>query len=210
MRRASLFVLLALAALTACVKGPDSASNATPIPDSDDFAFEQLLSVAPSGSPSPTPTLVATGVTRKSSSSGGGTGSAPAAAPAPTARGPVKCPSGTVSATMTDYSSSDAGTDSRGNQEWLVRIKGQALNKTSHAVRDIRIETLIRANNADDESETTTITKWVGQGSTADWSTEFDYTSADEPDEDDVRLIVRGWSWGDSSLSQCPTHGSTG
>jgi hypothetical protein len=205
--------LLAVLALTfgmaACVKPPEEASNATPIPESDDFAFEELLRVTPSASPSPTPTLVAAGITGRSSS-GTGTGSAPAAAPAPTPRGPVTCPSGTVTVEMTGFSSNDAGKDNRGNQTWLVRIRGQALNKTSRAIRDIRVETLLHVNNAEEESETATIAKWVGQGSTADWSTEFDYKSEEEPDEDNVRVYVRGWSWGDPALAQCPAHGSTG
>ena len=111
---------------------------------------------------------------------------------------------------MTDFSSNDAGKDNRGNQEWLVRITGQALNKTSRAIRDIRIETSLRASNADEESETATIAKWVGSGSTADWRTEFNYKSPEEPNDDDVRVFVRGWSWGDPALAQCPRNGSTG
>ena len=68
---------------------------------------------------------------------------------------------------MTDFSSSDAGKDRKGNQTWTVRVRGQALNKTSRAVRDIRVETSLHANNAEEESETATIAKWVGSSSTA-------------------------------------------
>ncbi len=110
---------------------------------------------------------------------------------------------------MTDFSSNDAGTDRNGYQKWTVHVRGRVLNDTTHAIRDIRIETILHANNADEESETVTVTKWVGQGSTADWVAEFDYQSENEPDEDDVRVVVRGWSWGDAALSQCPTHGSS-
>ncbi|HYZ91034.1 MAG TPA: hypothetical protein VFA34_01415 [Actinomycetota bacterium] len=206
---AVLLVAVAFASvLSACVRSPNSSAVSTPLPEGDDFAFSEILTFAPSSpSPSPSPTLVPVGVGGGSSTSGGGS-SAPAAQPTPTS-GRVTCPSGTVTATINDFSTSDEGKDRKGNQQWTVRVRGSALNKTSRAIRDIRITVTIHANNAQSESETATIGKWVGQGSTADWGTEFDYESEDEPDEDQARVVVSGWSWGDG-YAQCPTHGSTG
>jgi hypothetical protein len=114
-----------------------------------------------------------------------------------------------VTVEMTDFSSDDQGTDRKGRQIWRVRITGITTNQTSRAVRDIRIDTSIHTSNAQSEGETATIGKWVGQGSTANWATDFEYESENEPDDDDVHVAVRGWSWGDG-YGQCPTHGSTG
>lgn len=91
---------------------------------------------------------------------------------------------------------------------WRVQATGTVLNQTAQAVRDIRVTVTLHTDSAEADSNGTTIGGWVGKGTSADWRVVWDeYESRNEPDEDDVRFSVSGWSWGEGALAQCPTPG---
>jgi len=186
-----------LVAASACVSRRDAAP--TPLPR-DNFSFKDLVSATPEPSPTPTasPDEKATGSSDPSddASSGTSTAAQPADAPAPR----VVCPSGRVSASITDTNVNDDGLSATGRRKWKVQTKGSATNGTSAVVRSIQL--LVRFDDADG-SESTVISQAFAPGSSVNWSATFSVRSDNEPG--DAQVSVTGWDYADSSLSSCPT-----
>lgn len=180
---------------------------ATPIAAGTDFSFEDLASAMPSDSPSPSPSTSPTTGVGSASSSNRRSGAAAKAAPK-SSGGRVTCPSGHVTGDLTGFDvseSNDRTPSPDGTREWIVRASGMVHNGTSRPVRDIRVEVSVRVDNAEEDSDTVIMRNWVGAGSSANWSFEFDYDSEDEPKERNATLFIDGWSWGDSQFDHCGT-----
>lgn len=206
------FSLLAVLAST-CAGGTTTAAAPTPIADSEAFSFEELYKAkVASASPSPSPSLVPIG---GDDSTGGGSGSSKRRASAPSSggsggpTGPVSCPSGTITGELSEFSASKTGTNDDGVTEWRVTAKGIVTNRTSQPVQNIHVDATLHADNADADSDGAFISKWVGTGSTANWTATFDdYAAKKEPKDEDLHFAVTSWSWGDG-YSKCPTNGSS-
>ncbi len=166
-------------------------------------------SAGPSASPSASPT--STGSHSNGSSSNGSGPSSVGAAAAKPVSGPANCPSGRVTGEYEEFTVAkvaDADPDEGEQTKWRVQATGFVVNETARAVRDIRVNVTLHTDSAEADGEGMTIGKWVGRGTTAAWRVVFDeYESKNEPDEDDVHFSVSGWSWGEPSLTQCPTPG---
>ena len=121
----------------------------------------------------------------------------------------MNCPSGTISAEMTDFDATKTGQTEEGIDVWTATAKGTVINRTSRPVRDIDVEATLQTDNADSDSDGSVISGWVGTGSQASWTAEFRrYESNEKPSKNDVSVAVTGWSWGDG-YEQCPKQGSS-
>jgi len=199
------FVLVAFAVTTCGTDGRVDAV-ATPIAAGTDLLIEDLASLEPSDAPSPSPSVSPAAAGSASTSTRPSTAAAQPAPKAPGGR--VTCPSGRVTGELAGFSASESNDRTPspdGTQEWVVRVSGLVHNATSRAVRDIRVEISVRVDNAEEESETIILRHWVGAGSSANWSAEFDYDSEDEPKKRNATLFIDGWSWGDSQFDHCGT-----
>lgn len=204
-------VMLACFAILAIVASAVARSGKTmalPTPISD-FSFTELLTVPPGIGPSPSPSATpVVSVASIGSSSARKSSSGKKPAPAAQTSGRVNCPSGHVIGEMTDFTVNYAGLNNQDEKEWTITAKGTVLNQTSRPVRNVDVEVTVHTDDAETESGSTSVAGWIGTGSSANWTVQFDYVSPHEPDDKDSSFAVNGWSWGDE-FAQCPTQGMT-
>ena len=174
----------------------------TPFPSLEpisDFLARLTPGPSPAHSASPSPSAgVSTGESTAAKA-------APAATHHSSVSSPLHCPSGQVTADLEEVRSQDTGRSYRnGDKRWNVTASGTATNNASASVSSVHLAVTVHAPNEHPATVDVTVGQTIGPGSSAPWSTSFEYRSARQP-SGEGSVAVTGWSWANSAQASCPS-----